>query len=508
MIDIDKEIARLIDFAIFNGLIEERDRNYGINRILKVLKLDTYVEPLGPLGKTNNVEDILENIRLWAVENHRVENDSIEELDLFDTEIMAQITKMPSTIEKEFNCLYNVSPKEATDYYYELAKKSNYIREKRIAKDIKWKYLSPYGELDITINLSKPEKDPRTIAKAKAIESFNYPICPLCKENEGYAGRLGHPARGNHRIIELELAEEKWFFQYSPYSYYNEHCIVLKDEHVPMKIDKKTFRRLLEFVRLFPHYFIGSNADLPIVGGSILSHDHYQGGNYTFPMAMAREENHIQLTKYGIEACTLHWPMSVIRLKGEDIDKLVDISYEILCRWKDYSDEEASIMAETDGEPHNTITPICRVREGLFEVDLVLRNNRTTKERPYGIFHPRQEYHHIKKENIGLIEVMGLAVLPSRLKAEMESLRGYLLKGDIDGIKEQRELGKHLDWAVDIWEKHVLTEENVDHILCQEIGKVFLGVLEDAGVFKDTEKGKAAFARCRGTLLEGMGGRA
>lgn len=505
MIDIDKEITRLVDFAISNGLIEERDRNYGTNRILKVLQLDSYAEPTEPLEKTNSVEDILENIRTWAVENNRVENDTVVELDLLDTEIMAQIVKMPSAIESEFNHFYNISPKEATDYYYRLARKSNYIRERRVAKDIKWKCPSPYGELDISINLSKPEKDPRTIAKSKTLKDSNYPICPLCKENEGYGGRLNHPARGNHRIIELALAEEKWFFQYSPYSYYNEHCIILRDEHIPMKIVKKTFRRLLEFVNLFPHYFIGSNADLPIVGGSILSHDHYQGGNYTFPMAKAQEENHISLGN-GIEACSLNWPMSVIRLKGDNIDKVVETSYEIFCRWKDYSDEEVSIIAESNGNPHNTITPICRYREGLYEMDLVLRNNRTTEERPYGLFHPREEYHHIKKENIGLIEVMGLAILPSRLKYEMESLKNCLLKGDIDGIKKQEELVKHLDWAMDIMEKHDLTEKNIDCIIQQEIGKVFLAVLEDAGVFKNTHKGRMAFEKCKANLFKGMGG--
>ncbi len=504
MIDINREIKRLVDFAISKDLIDERDRIYGINRILEVLDLDTYIEPLDSIDEVEGVEDILENIRTWAVENNRVENDSIEVLDLFDTKIMAQLTKMPSTIESEFKNLYKVSPKKATDYYYALAKNTNYIREKRVAKDIKWKQESPYGDLDITINLSKPEKDPRVIAKAKAMKKSPYPKCLLCKENEGYAGRIDHPARGNHRIIKINLEGEEWFFQYSPYVYYNEHCIVFKGEHEPMKITKKTFKRLLEFVKMFPHYFIGSNADLPIVGGSILAHDHFQGGNYNFPMAMAKERNHVQLTKYDIEACTLHWPMSVIRLKGKDIDNIVEAANEIFLKWKNYDDEKVSIISETNGERHNTITPICRFRDGLFELDLVLRNNRTSEERPYGIFHPREEFHHIKKENIGLIEVMGLAVLPARLKYEMEMLEGYLLKKDIDGIMNNKDLKKHGDWAVDILKNYSLTEDNVTDIIRKEIGKIFLEILKDAGVFKDTEEGKAAFASCIEVLFDSL----
>lgn len=506
MIDINVEIKRLIDFSISVGLIDERDRVYGINRVLEVLNLDSYTEPSCNVEKAKTIEDILDNIRIWAVENNRVEFDSIDELDLFDTKIMAQLTKMPSEVESEFKRLYNISPKSATDYFYKLAKNTNYIREKRIAKDIRWKYDSPYGQLDITINLSKPEKDPRSIAKAKSLKSSNYPKCLLCRENEGYAGRLNHPARGNHRLIEIELTGEKWYLQYSPYVYYNEHCIVLKGVHEPMNITKSTFRRLLEFTEIFPHYFIGSNADLPIVGGSILTHDHYQGGRYTFPMAVAREENHVYLSAYGIEACTLHWPLSVIRLKGVDVNSLVEASYKVFTRWKNYSDESVSILAETNGELHNTVTPICRNRDGHFEMDLVLRNNRTTYERPYGMFHPRQEYHHIKKENIGLIEVLGLAVLPSRLKTEMKELIQYLLKGDIDGIRKEDRLNKHLDWAVNILKNYRLTEENVEDVLRKEIGNVFLGVLKDAGVFKDTESGKEAFKKCRTVLFEGMGG--
>lgn len=506
MVDINREIKRLVNFAISKGLIDERDRIYGINKVLEVLDLDTYTEPLENIDRDDYVEDILENIRIWALENYRIENDSVEMFDLFDTKVMAQLTKMPSVIENEFRNLYENSPEEATDYYYALAKNINYIREKRVEKDIKWQYESPYGVLDITINLSKPEKDPRAIAKARTMKKSNYPKCLLCKENEGYVGRINHPARGNHRIIKINLAEEEWFLQYSPYVYYNEHCIVLKSEHEPMKITKETFRRLLEFTNIFPHYFIGSNADLPIVGGSILSHDHFQGGNYTFAMAKAKEENHVQLTKYNIEACTLQWPMSVIRLKGKDINSLANAANEIFLGWKNYNDKEVSIISETNGESHNTITPICRFRNSLFELDLVLRNNRTSEERPYGIFHPREELHHIKKENIGLIEVMGLAVLPSRLKVEMEILEKYLLNKDIDGIRKHEDLKKHGDWAESILESHSLTGENMKGILHKEIGKVFLEVLKDAGVFKNTEKGKAAFARCRKVLFSNMEG--
>lgn len=511
MIDINKEIKRLVDYAVSKNLIDERDKGYGINRILDVLNLDTFIEPVGYIEDSQNnrsidsVEDILENIRIWAVQNGKVDAESNVELDLLDTKIMAQLTKMPSVIEKEFKSLYNKSPRKATDYYYSLAKSTNYIREKRIDKDIKWKYESPYGTLDITINLSKPEKDPKAIAKAKTMKRNNYPKCPLCKENEGYSGRLNHPARGNHRIIKLNLAGEEWFLQYSPYVYYKEHCIVLKSEHEPMKITKKTFRRLLDFTKLFPHYFIGSNADLPIVGGSILTHDHFQGGNYTFAMAEAKEENHLRLEEYDIETCTLKWPMSVIRLKGDNIDNLVDVANEIFKKWKCYNDEKASIICETNGENHNTITPISRFRQGLYELDLVLRNNRTSRERPFGIFHPREELHHIKKENIGLIEVMGLAVLPARLKTEMESLKEYLLDSNINGIMNHKNLKKHGSWAVNILEEYSLNEDNIENILEEEIGRVFLEVLRDAGVFKDTDKGKEAFIRCRENLFSNMG---
>ncbi len=500
MIDINKEIRDLTEYAILKELIVKRDRIYCINRLLEVLELDSYNEPLDNYNNELKVEDILENIRLWAVENKRVEDDSNDLLDLYDTKIMAQLIKMPSEIENKFWYLYDISPSMATNYYYDFAINSNYIREKRIAKDIKWKYKTDYGTLDITINLSKPEKDPRVIAKAKEIKSSNYPLCLLCAENEGYAGRLNHPARGNHRVIGLELADEQWYLQYSPYVYYNEHCIVFKENHEPMKITKQTFRRLLGFVNIFPHYFIGSNADLPIVGGSILSHDHYQGGNYTFAMARAKEENQIFLDN-GVEASTLHWPMSVIRIKGKNIKVLADTAYDVFLKWKGYSDEEVGILSQSNGEEHNTITPICRFKHGLYELDLVLRNNRTTKDRPYGLFHPREELHHIKKENIGLIEVMGLAVLPSRLKTEMELLKEYLLINDLEGIKIHKDLSKHYNWTLRILEKQKISRENVDDIINNEIGEVFLNVLKDAGVFKETFEGQKAFKKCMHVLL-------
>ena len=500
MIDINEEIRNLVEFAILKGLIEIRDRTYGINRLLDALELDSYNEPKDKFKGNLEVGDILGNIRLWAVENDRVEDDSNDLLDLYDTKIISQLIKMPSQIEDEFWKNYRISPQKATDYYYNLAKNSNYIRQKRIAKDIKWKYKTEYGILDITINLSKPEKDPRAIARAKELKFSNYPMCLLCKENEGYAGRLNHPARGNHRVIGVRLAGEQWYLQYSPYVYYNEHSIVFKETHEPMKITKMTFRRLLEFVSIFPHYFIGSNADLPIVGGSILSHDHFQSGNYTFPMAEAKEENKIDL-KNGIKACTIQWPMSAIRLKGKSIEELTDTAYDIFLRWKDYDDEKVDILSHSNGEEHNTITPICRFRDEFYELDLVLRNNRTTGDRPYGIFHPREEYHHIKKENIGLIEVMGLAVLPSRLKTEMELLKTYLLNDDIEGIKNNIDLNKHYTWVLSILDKHKISEENLDEILNKEIGEVFLNVLKDAGVFKETNIGKKAFNKCRLALL-------
>lgn len=502
MIDINKEINDLIQYAVAKKLLDKRDEAYAANRLLDVLGLYEFKKP-DNTGCVRELFPILENMRQWAVEQDKVENDSIEVLDLFDTKVMASLIKMPSEIEREFYEHYDNSPEEATEFYYSFAKTSNYIREERVKKDIKWTHYTSYGTLDMTINLSKPEKDPRAIAKAKQIKSSGYPKCLLCKENEGYFGTLNHPARGNHRVIGIKLSGEKWYLQYSPYTYYNEHCIVFNEKHIPMKITKKTFRNLLEFVRKFPHYFIGSNADLPIVGGSILSHDHFQGGNYSFAMERANEYDHIML-KNNIVACMLKWPMSVIRIKGNDAEKLVDAAFEIYLQWKDYNDEESLILSHSKGEEHNTITPICRYRNNLYEFDLVLRNNRTTEERPYGLFHPREEYHHIKKENIGLIEVMGLAVLPSRLKKEMELLKCYLINNDTESINSCDELAKHLSWAKMIMSKHKITAENVNDILNAEIAEVFLNVLKDAGVFKGDEKGIASFVRCTGGLLANL----
>ena len=500
MININLEIKKLVDYAINKGLISERDRIYGTNKLIEVLGLNSYIEPINYIYKDESVEDILDRINQWAVENNLVENDSVQLLDLFDTRLIGELIQMPSIIEDKFYKEYKKSPQNATEYYYDFARNSNYIREKRVAKDVKWEYPTEYGTLDMTINLSKPEKDPRMIAKAKNMKSSNYPLCLLCKENEGYEGGINHPARGNHRVIGLELADEDWFLQYSPYVYYNEHCIVFKAEHEPMKITKATFRRLLDFTHLFPHYFIGSNADLPIVGGSILSHDHFQGGNYDFAMAKAEEQNLIQL-KDDIEVCTLKWPMSVIRLKGKNIDSLVNIAYEIFLGWKDYSDPEVKIYSHTNGIEHNTVTPIGRCRDGIFELDLVLRNNKTSEERPYGLYHAREEYHNIKKENIGLIEVMGLAVLPSRLKVEIELLKEYLLIGDLEAIGKHDDLKKHRNWAKDLLERNSLTSNNISDIINAEIGQVFLKVLKDAGVFKDDEKGARAFSKCRNRLF-------
>lgn len=501
MINIDIEIKNLVEYAVTNDLIDERDKIYAINRLLDTLGLYEYKEPICGQDSNRKLSSILDNIRQWAVINSRIEEASDELSDIFDTKIMNQLIKMPSEIEREFYDRYKQSPPEATDFFYRFSKNTNYIRADRIERDIKWKYETEYGTLDLTINMSKPEKDPKAIAKARESKALSYPNCLLCKENEGYGGRLNYPARSSHRIIGIKLAGERWFLQYSPYIYYNEHCIVLKEEHSPMKITKKTFQRLIEFIRMFPHYFIGSNADLPIVGGSILSHDHFQGGSCGFAMANAKEENQI-LLKNGIEACTLKWPMSVIRLKGKDADKLIETAYELFLGWKEYNDEGCLILSNSNGEEHNTVTPVCRYRSGSFEIDLVLRNNRTTMNNPYGIFHPREEYHHIKKENIGLIEVMGLAVLPSRLKKEMELLKVYVLNHDLEGIKNCEELKKHYSWSEMIMTKYHVTEKDMDEIIINEISEVFLGVLKDAGVFKDTEQGKMAFRKCRNVLFK------
>ena len=429
----------------------------------------------------------------WAVENGRIEDDTTSR-DLFDTELMGRLTPRPSQVIRAFRTRYEESPEAATDWYYQFSQDTDYILRYRIAKDVKWVAPTPYGDLDITINLSKPEKDPRAIAAAKTAPQGGYPKCQLCRENEGYAGRMNHPARQNHRIIPITIDGKDWFFQYSPYVYYNEHCIVFNGQHVPMKIDRSAFRKLLDFVKQFPHYFVGSNADLPIVGGSILSHDHFQGGRYTFAMEKAPVEKAVSFPGFeDIECGIVKWPMSVIRLRCADDNRLVDLAEKILTTWWGYTDEAAFIFAETDGEPHNTITPIARMRDGKFELDLVLRDNITTEEYPLGVYHPHQELHHIKKENIGLIEVMGLAVQPSRLKGELADLADAFVEGR--DIRADEALEKHADWAEELKTRYTFTRENAMEILQKEVGVVFAKVLEHAGVYKCTDEGRAAFLR-------------
>ena len=429
----------------------------------------------------------------WAVENGRIEDDTTSR-DLFDTELMGRLTPRPSQVIRAFRTRYEESPEAATDWYYQFSQDTDYILRYRIAKDVKWVAPTPYGDLDITINLSKPEKDPRAIAAAKTAPQGGYPKCQLCRENEGYAGRMNHPARQNHRIIPITIDGKDWFFQYSPYVYYNEHCIVFNGQHVPMKIDRSAFRKLLDFVKQFPHYFVGSNADLPIVGGSILSHDHFQGGRYTFAMEKAPVEKAVSFPGFeDIECGIVKWPMSVIRLRSADDDRLVDLAEKILTTWRGYTDEAAFIFAETDGEPHNTITPIARMRDGKFELDLVLRDNITTEEYPLGVYHPHQELHHIKKENIGLIEVMGLAVLPSRLKGELADLADAFVEGR--DIRADETLEKHNHWAEELKTRYTFTKENAMDILQKEVGVVFATVLEHAGVYKCTDEGRTAFLR-------------
>ena len=429
----------------------------------------------------------------WAVENGRIE-DGTTSRDLFDTELMGRLTPRPSQVIRAFRTRYEESPEAATDWYYQFSQDTDYILRYRIAKDVKWVAPTPYGDLDITINLSKPEKDPRAIAAAKLQKSVGYPKCLLCREAEGYVGRMDYPGRANHRIIPLKLNGENYFLQYSPYVYYNEHCIVLNEQHVPMKIDRATFQRLLDFVRQFPHYFLGSNADLPIVGGSILSHDHFQGGRYRFAMEKAPVERELVFPGFeDVQAGIVCWPMSVIRLRCADSGRIVQLADKILAAWRAYTDESVSIYAQTEGEPHNTITPIARRRGKDFEMDLVLRNNLTTQEHPLGLFHPHAELHHIKKENIGLIEVMGLAVLPARLKDELAQLAALLCSGG--DLYADEATAKHAPWAEELKTRHDFSKEDAEAVLRQEVGQVFMHVLEDAGVFKRDEAGQAAFLR-------------
>ena len=489
--NIFEAIKSLVNYAINNQMIEKEDEIWATNQICEALSIDTYEECE---AKESDLEKILAVILDYAVSNGLCE-DSVVYRDLFDTKIMGLITPRPSNVIGKFNSLYEKSPKCATDFYYKLSQDSNYIRRYRIKNDLKWITKTEYGDIDITINLSKPEKDPKAIAAALKMKSASYPKCLLCKENEGYAGRVNHPARQNHRIIPMMLGGDDFYLQYSPYVYYNEHCIVFNSEHTPMKIDRSAFEKLLDFIELFPHYFVGSNADLPIVGGSILTHEHFQGGNYEFAMAKAPIEQHVVLPGFeDVEAGIVKWPLSVLRIRHKDSNRLVDLATHVLEVWRGYTDEAAFIYAETNGEPHNTITPIARKVGDTYELDLTLRNNITTEEHPLGVYHPHAEYHHIKKENIGLIEVMGLAVLPARLKGEMQRLGEYIISGK--DIRADEELAKHADWVDEFLPKYdAITEDNVDEILQTEIGIVFKKVLEHAGVYKNTDEGMNAFMR-------------
>ena len=492
---IETYIDSLVSYAMNCGLAEPCDHVVLVNRILDLLHKDDYEPSDEPM--TEDLEEILKGLLDYAVEKGLCD-DNITARDLFDTRIMGALTPMPREVIGIFRYLYLENPEAATDWYYKFSCDTDYIRRYRIAKDMRWKYASDYGEMDITINLSKPEKDPKAIAAAKNAPQSSYPKCQLCVENEGYAGRINHPARENHRIIPIEVCGEKWCLQYSPYVYYNEHCIVFNSQHTPMKIDKSAFRKLLSFVGVFPHYFVGSNADLPIVGGSILSHEHFQGGPYTFAMETAPVETELTFKGFEeIKAGIVKWPMSVIRLTGADPERIADLADKILLAWRGYSDEALSIIAN-DGEPHNTITPIARRRGEDYELDLVLRCNITTDAHPMGVFHPHADKHHIKKENIGLIEVMGLAVLPSRLKGELTALAEAIVAGaELTG-----ELEKHAVWVAELKKEYTFTAENALDIILKETGKVFAAVLEDAGVYKNNEAGKAGFLRFVDTVNE------
>lgn len=480
----------LVNYAADCGLIEDEDRVYAYNSLLELMELDSAE---GEETITAPLHDILGALCDDACHRGILE-DNIVARDLFDTKLMGALTPFPHEVRRKFFDLYSQSPESATDWYYQFSQDTNYIRRDRIKKDQKWTYECEYGSLDITINLSKPEKDPRAIAAAKNAPQTDYPKCQLCSENEGYAGRMNHPARQNHRLIPVTIADSQWYLQYSPYVYFNEHCIVLNREHTPMKIDRACFCKLFDFVRQFPHYFVGSNADLPIVGGSILSHDHFQGGHYEFPMAKAPIETALEFADFAdVKAGIVRWPLTVIRLSCPDSGRIIDLADKILSAWRAYSDPAVSVFAETEGVPHNTITPIARKRDENFELDLVLRNNLTTEEHPLGLFHPHAKLHHIKKENIGLIEVMGLAVLPSRLKTELAQLRQAIL--DNADIRSDNTLAKHAEWVDELREKYTFTRENTEEILHREVGAVFQQVLEDAGVFKRDEQGQRALLR-------------
>ncbi len=487
-------VKKLVQYGIDTELLPECERAYATNLILEMFQELDYKDAEIEKIKVLDLEEILKCLLDEAVKREIIE-DSITHRDLFDTKLMNCLVPRPSQIQMKFASEYKEDPRKATEYFYNLSQNSDYIRRYRICKDKKWQIESEYGNIDITINLSKPEKDPKAIAAAKNVKSTSYPKCLLCPENEGYMGHMNHPARNNHRIIPIRINENKWGFQYSPYVYYNEHCIVFACDHVPMKIEEATFTKLFDFVKLFPHYFLGSNADLPIVGGSILTHDHFQGGNYEFAMERAPIKKEFTIPKYeDVEVGIVKWPLSVLRLRCKDEKRLVKLGTYILNEWRGYTESEAFIFANTGETKHNTITPIARKRGEKYELDLALRNNITTEEFPLGVYHPHQELHHIKKENIGLIEVMGLAVLPARLKTEMETLGKYLVEGK--DVSQNESIEKHAKWAGQIVEKYKsITEDNVESILEEEIGKVFVKVLEDAGVFKNTKEGQEAFSR-------------
>ena len=493
-----ENIKKLVEYGIQTGLTPECERIYTTNLLLEIFKEDNY-EDTEIDAENLELEDILKNLLDEAVSRGLIE-DSVVYRDLFDTKLMNCLLPRPAQIQREFKEKYDISPEEATKYYYKLSQDSDYIRRYRVKKDMKWTVDSPYGVIDITVNLSKPEKDPKAIAAAKNAKASTYPKCQLCVENEGYAGRVNHPARENHRIMPITINDSQWGFQYSPYVYYNEHCIVFNGQHIPMKIDRAAFIKLFDFVKQFPHYFLGSNADLPIVGGSILSHDHFQGGHYTFAMANAQIEKEVPIPRYeDVEAGIVKWPLSVLRIRHKDEQRLIDLADHVLKNWRSYTDEDAFIFAETDGEPHNTITPIARKVGDIYELDLTLRNNITTEEHPLGLYHPHAQYHNIKKENIGLIEVMGLAVLPARLKNELELLAYYIVEGK--DIRSNEDIVKHADWVDGFLPKYdSITKENVMDILKEEVGIVFTHVLEDAGVYKCTEEGRNAFMKFIETL--------
>ena len=540
--NINAYVKSLVNYGLSQQLITEEDAVYARNQILERLGLLEYEEPeaeecvpiAGGEAAGDSLERILEGLCKFALDQSILPDDSLTQRDLFDTKLMNCLMPRPGEVIRDFWKAYQDSAQAATDYFYKLSRDSNYIRRYRVKKDLRWKTATPYGELDISINLSKPEKDPRDIAAAKKMKQSGYPKCLLCIDNVGYGGRIDRPARDNHRIIPLELCGEAWGFQYSPYVYYNEHCIIFNQKHVPMKISDATFRRLFDFVKCFPHYILGSNADLPIVGGSILTHDHFQGGHYEFPMAKAplEQEFTVPAAYEGLRAGIVKWPMSVLRISGTDTEKICALASEVLTAWRGYTDEAAFIFAETDGEPHNTITPIARCRGGVYELDLVLRNNITTPEHPMGVYHPHARLHHIKKENIGLIEVMGLAILPARLKTEMAAIEDCILRAEqevldrnrtepqetgqairiaelvtplvSDRIRADETLAKHADWVSE-WLPAALSggaadPEQLSEIIRTEIGKVFCEVLSDAGVYKCTPEGRRAFARFLETL--------